>query len=44
MTAKQFNSLAARLLNHEFLTEDPVKRVYWGRHFVRLVSLVRNHH
>ena len=42
MTTKQFNTLAARLLNHEFTTADPVRQAYWGKHFVRLISLCRN--
>jgi hypothetical protein len=43
MTTKQFNTLAAHIFAAECATNDPVKRIYWGKHFARLISLVRHH-
>jgi hypothetical protein len=42
MTQRQFHSLARKIFAREQAATDPVRQVYWGRHFVRLVSLVRN--
>lgn len=41
MTQKQFRNLAAQIIAHEH-TADIVKRIYWFKHYARLVSLVRN--
>lgn len=42
MTTHQFNQLARKIFACETATTDPVKQCYWAKHFVRLISLVRN--
>jgi len=42
MTSRQFNALARAIFACERATSDPVRQVYWMKHFVRLISLVRN--
>lgn len=41
MTTQQFHILARQIFAHEQATSDPVKQVYWMKHFARLISLVR---
>lgn len=41
MTTKQFHILARQIFAHERAASDPVKQVYWMKHFARLISLVR---
>lgn len=41
MTTQQFHILARQIFAHERATSDPVKQVYWMKHFARLISLVR---
>lgn len=42
MKQRQFNHLARKIFACEMATTDPVKQCYWAKHFVRLISLVRN--
>jgi hypothetical protein len=42
MTSAKFHTLARAIFAHERATDDVVRQVYWGKHFVRLISLVRN--
>jgi hypothetical protein len=42
MTQRQFNQLARKIFACETATTDPTKQCYWAKHFVRLISLVRN--
>ena len=41
MTQSQFHHLARQIIAREN-TGNMVQRVYWFKHFARLVSLVRN--
>ena len=43
MTSKQFHTLAKRIFTHERATLDPVRREYWAQHFIKLITLVRQH-
>jgi hypothetical protein len=42
MTSARFHRLARSIFACERATSDPVRQVYWAKHFVRLISLVRN--
>ena len=41
MSQTRFHHLARQILAHEQSASDPVRAVYWGKHFARLISLVR---
>jgi hypothetical protein len=42
MTSAKFHTLARAIFACERAATDPVRQVYWAKHFVRLISLVRN--
>jgi hypothetical protein len=42
MTQTQFRVLGAKIIHHEHTANDPVKQVYWFKHYTRLISLIRN--
>ncbi len=42
MSQAQFHHLARAIFACERATTDPVKQCYWIKHYVRLISLVRN--
>lgn len=41
MTTQQFHALSRQIFAHEQATSDAVRKVYWMKHYVRLISLVR---
>jgi hypothetical protein len=43
MSQSQFHALARQILAHEQSAPDTVRAIYWGKHFTRLVSMVRFH-
>ena len=42
MSQSRFHHLARQIMAHEQSAPDTVRAIYWAKHFVRLVSLVRN--
>ena len=42
MTQAQFKHLASQIIQHEEAATDETVRVYWFKHFARLISLIRH--